>query len=45
MAEDLSGRKIAIIPTNGVEQVELEKPREAGRGGRSNDGTAVSDST
>jgi protease I len=29
MAESLNGKKIAIIATNGVEQVELEKPREA----------------
>jgi protease I len=29
MAEDLKGKKVAIIATDGVEQVELEKPREA----------------
>ena len=29
MAESLKGKKIAIIATNGVEQVELVKPREA----------------
>jgi protease I len=29
MAENLNGKKIAIIATDGVEQVELEKPREA----------------
>jgi protease I len=29
MAENLNGRKIAIIATDGVEQVELVKPREA----------------
>ena len=29
MAESLQGKKIAIIATNGVEQVELVKPREA----------------
>jgi protease I len=29
MANDLSGRSIAILATDGVEQVELEKPRQA----------------
>ena len=29
MAEDLSGKKIAIIATEGVEEVELTKPRDA----------------
>jgi protease I len=29
MSESLNGRKIAIIATDGVEQVELETPREA----------------
>jgi protease I len=29
MADSLKGKKIAIIATNGVEQVELEKPRQA----------------
>jgi protease I len=29
MAENLNGKKIAIIATDGVEQVELVKPREA----------------
>jgi protease I len=29
MADQLSGKKIAILATDGVEQVELEKPREA----------------
>jgi protease I len=29
MADSLSGKRIAIIATNGVEQVELEKPRQA----------------
>ena len=29
MAEDLKGRKIAILAADGVEQVELEKPRKA----------------
>jgi protease I len=29
MAEELKGKRIAIIATDGVEQVELEKPREA----------------
>jgi protease I len=29
MADSLNGKRIAIIATNGVEQVELEKPREA----------------
>jgi protease I len=29
MADSLKGKKIAIIATNGVEQVELEKPRRA----------------
>jgi protease I len=29
MANELSNKKIAIIATDGVEQVELEKPREA----------------
>jgi protease I len=29
MSDSLSGRKIAIIATDGVEQVELEQPREA----------------
>jgi protease I len=29
MADDLSGKKIAILAADGVEQVELEKPREA----------------
>ena len=29
MADSLNGKKIAIIATNGVEQVELVKPREA----------------
>jgi protease I len=29
MAEDLNGKRVAIIATDGVEQVELEKPREA----------------
>ncbi len=29
MAEELKGKKIAIIATDGVEQVELVKPREA----------------
>ncbi len=29
MAESLKGKKVAIIATDGVEQVELEKPREA----------------
>jgi protease I len=29
MAEDLKGKKVAIIATDGVEQVELEKPRDA----------------
>ena len=29
MADSLTGRKIAIIATDGVEQVELVKPREA----------------
>src|SRR5947208_3579591 len=30
MADDLNSKKIAIIATDGVEQVELVKPREAG---------------
>jgi protease I len=29
MADDLTGKKIAILAADGVEQVELEKPREA----------------
>jgi protease I len=29
MADSLNGKKVAIIATDGVEQVELEKPREA----------------
>jgi protease I len=29
MADSLNGKKIAIIATDGVEQVELEKPRQA----------------
>jgi protease I len=29
MADDLNGKKIAILAADGVEQVELEKPREA----------------
>ena len=29
MADSLKGKKIAIIATDGVEQVELEKPRQA----------------
>jgi protease I len=29
MSEQLSGKRVAIIATDGVEQVELEKPREA----------------
>jgi protease I len=29
MADELSNKKVAIIATDGVEQVELEKPREA----------------
>ena len=29
MSENLNGKKIAIIATDGVEQVELEEPREA----------------
>jgi protease I len=29
MADDLSGKKIAILAADGVEQVELEQPREA----------------
>ena len=29
MANDLRGRKIAILATDGVERVELEEPREA----------------
>jgi protease I len=29
MANDLSGRRIAILATDGVEQVELQRPREA----------------
>jgi protease I len=29
MADELKGKKIAIIATDGVEQVELEKPRQA----------------
>ncbi|MBQ0924254.1 type 1 glutamine amidotransferase domain-containing protein [Saccharopolyspora endophytica] len=29
MADELSGRKVAILATDGVEQVELEGPREA----------------
>jgi protease I len=29
MADELKGKKVAIIATNGVEQVELVKPREA----------------
>src|SRR3954454_16045904 len=29
MADDLNGKKIAILVADGVEQVELEKPREA----------------
>ena len=29
MADDLSGKKIAIIAADGVEEVELTKPREA----------------
>jgi protease I len=29
MADELNGKKVAIIATDGVEQVELEKPREA----------------
>jgi protease I len=29
VAEDLSGKKIAILAADGVEQVELERPREA----------------
>jgi protease I len=29
MADSLNGKKIAIIATDGVEQIELEKPREA----------------
>jgi protease I len=31
MADSLSGKRIAIIATHGVEQVELEKPRQAVR--------------
>jgi protease I len=29
MADELRGRKVAILATDGVEQVELEQPREA----------------
>ncbi len=29
MTDDLKGKKVAIIATDGVEQVELEKPRDA----------------
>jgi len=29
MADDLNGKKIALLAADGVEQVELEKPREA----------------
>lgn len=29
MADELSGKKVAILATDGVEQVELERPREA----------------
>ncbi|GAA2334927.1 type 1 glutamine amidotransferase domain-containing protein [Saccharopolyspora halophila] len=29
MADELNGRKVAILATNGVEQVELESPRKA----------------
>src|SRR5690349_6204969 len=29
MADDLNGKKIAILAANGVEQVELERPRDA----------------
>jgi protease I len=29
MADELNGRKVAVLATNGVEQVELESPREA----------------
>ena len=29
MAEDLNGKKIAFLFTDGVEQVELEKPLDA----------------
>lgn len=29
MADELSGRRVAILATDGVEQVELEKPRDA----------------
>jgi protease I len=32
MAEDLQGKKIAIVATDGVERVELEEPRGALRG-------------
>ena len=32
MAEDLSGKKIAFLATDGVEQVELEEPRKAVEG-------------
>jgi protease I len=31
MSDELKGKRIAIIATDGVEQVELEKPREAAR--------------
>jgi protease I len=31
MSDELQGKRIAIIATDGVEQVELEKPREAAR--------------
>lgn len=31
MSEELKGKRIAIIATDGVEQVELERPREAAR--------------
>ena len=37
MADDLSGKRIAILATDGVEQVELERPRASGRGGRRRD--------
>jgi protease I len=29
MAGKLNGKRVAILATDGVEQVELEKPREA----------------
>jgi len=41
MANELRDSKIAILATDGVEQVELEQPREAVQGRRRADRPAV----